>query len=669
MFQKILIANRGEIACRIAKTARRLGVKVAAVYSEADRNALHVQLADEAVFIGPAATSQSYLVIDKIIDAAKQTGAQAIHPGYGFLSENADFARRCQQEGLVFIGPSAETIETMGSKSAAKTLMEQSGVPIVPGYQDTDQATGRLEQEAKRIGYPVLLKASAGGGGKGMRLVENGADFTAALDSAKREALASFGDDRMLIEKFVPRARHVEVQVFGDQSGNIVHLFERDCSIQRRHQKVIEEAPAPNLPAAVRTHLYDAGVKAAQAVDYVGAGTVEFLYDGKDDVYFMEMNTRLQVEHPVTEQITGIDLVEWQLRIAAGEPLPRSQERISIQGHAMEARIYAEDPRNDFLPSTGTLSTLILPHHSTRIDSGVAKNDTVSPHYDPMIAKMTVHGATRDAAVSALAQALDETRIAGVETNTHLLSSIVAIPAFQRGEVSTRFIDDHEAELFNKPDDGFGPYLAAVLWLKAIRNPQGESSPWNELQGWRMNGPAEETHWLTIDNQPVLFKLITDGNGYVANIDRTATAAKRRAGTNLDAPLEIRFSGQCTANQGSLTLNGQTKKFDAAPHKNGLRLWYDGIPFDIAIANPLSPSAQGASAEGSLVAPMPGAIVSLLVTEGKDVAAGETLLVMEAMKMEHAIKAPQKGKVLAFRFQPGDQVKEGDLLVDFKEGS
>lgn len=449
MFNKILIANRGEIAVRVARTAKFMGVKTVAVYSDADQGAPHMRACDEAIHIGPAPATESYLRTDKILDAVKRTGAEAVHPGYGFLSENAEFADTLDKAGVTFIGPTADTIRAMGSKSAAKDLMEAAGVPTTPGYQGEDQSIAIFKKEAKRIGYPVLLKATAGGGGKGMRLVKQESELEEALSSAQREAKSAFGDDRFLIEKYISRARHVEVQIFGDGKGDVVHMFERDCSIQRRHQKVIEEAPAPNLPTHAREALLKAGVDAGRAVKYRGAGTVEFLYDEANEaVYFMEMNTRLQVEHPVSEMITGLDFVEWQLRIAAGEGLPLEQQAISESSHAFEARLYAENPAQNFAPSIGTLTTLHLPNNLARIDSGVEQNQEIAPYYDPMIAKIITFGPTREQALSAMRAALEKTRVAGLETNTSFLHALCASPSFIAGDVSTRFIDDHADSLF-----------------------------------------------------------------------------------------------------------------------------------------------------------------------------------------------------------------------------
>ncbi|HMV93968.1 MAG TPA: acetyl/propionyl/methylcrotonyl-CoA carboxylase subunit alpha, partial [Thauera aminoaromatica] len=502
MFDKILIANRGEIACRVIKTARRMGIKTVAVYSEADANARHVRLADEAVLIGPAAARESYLVIDKIIAAAKQTGAQAIHPGYGFLSENEDFCHACEREGIVFIGPPVSAIRAMGSKSEAKKLMEAAGVPLTPGYHGDDQDPAWLHQQADAIGYPVLIKAAAGGGGKGMRLVDRSEDFIDLLASCKREAISSFGDDHVLVEKYITKPRHIEIQVFGDTHGNVVYLFERDCSVQRRHQKVLEEAPAPGMTLERRAAMGKAAVDAAKAVGYVGAGTVEFIANQDGSFYFMEMNTRLQVEHPVTEMITGLDLVEWQLRVASGEKLPLAQEQLQIRGHALEARIYAEDPAKGFLPSTGKLVHLAPPAESlhVRVDTGVEEGDEISPHYDPMIAKLIVWDINRDRALARMLQALADYRVVGVANNIEFLSRLTACPAFAGADLDTGLIEREKAYLF--PADEAVP--AEVLQIAALaellrdaafadrRAARGAdpASPWHARDGWRMNATA-----------------------------------------------------------------------------------------------------------------------------------------------------------------------------------
>ncbi|RFB04486.1 acetyl-CoA carboxylase biotin carboxylase subunit [Parvularcula marina] len=664
MITKLLIANRGEIACRIARTAHRMGVRTVAVFSDADCNAPHVRLCDEAIHLGPAPAAESYLIAEKIIAAAKRTGADAIHPGYGFLSENADFAEAVEDAGIIFVGPTAETIRAMGSKSAAKDLMEEAGVPVTPGYQGEDQSLRTFRDAAERIGYPVLLKATAGGGGKGMRMVENAADLADTLDSARREAKSAFGDERFLIEKYVPHARHLEVQIFGDGKGNVVHMFERDCSVQRRHQKIIEEAPAPDLPPAVRAKLLEAGVNAGKAVNYRGAGTVEFLYDtgGQDggQVYFMEMNTRLQVEHPVSEMITGLDFVEWQLRIASGDGLPYRQEDIVELGHAFEARLYAEDASQNFAPSIGTLTTLHLPGGRARIDSGVEEGQTITPHYDPMIAKIITHGARRSIALNRLVMALEETRVAGLETNAPFLHRLAQHPKFARGEVSTRFIEHHGSELFDEPAPDAPVWAAAALFLRHV--PDAPAAP-----AFRLNRAAHEVLWLEHDGEPALFHLYQEEDGYRAVLEPDASAAARREGREAKPAQSFTFTGSRAANgEISLTVNGRRLTAKAARHGKGVRIWLGAEQFDIRLVDPLTGAQSEGSAEGSLTAPMPGIVTLLNAKPGDEIAAGASLLVMEAMKMEHSIKAPAAGVLKAYRFSPGDQVKEGDLLVEFE---
>ena len=668
MFKKILIANRGEIAVRVAKTARRLGVATVAVYSDADRNAPHVRACDESVHIGPSAAAESYLRADKIIDACKKTGAEAVHPGYGFLSENEAFADALEKAGLVFIGPTAKTIRAMGSKSAAKDLMEAAKVPTTPGYQGEDQSVATFKMEAKRIGYPVLLKATAGGGGKGMRMVEKEADLEDALKSAQREAKSAFGDDRFLIEKYVTRARHVEVQIFGDGKGGVVHIFERDCSVQRRHQKVIEEAPAPNLPAKTRAALLKAGVDAGKAVDYRGAGTVEFLYDaGNDAVYFMEMNTRLQVEHPVSEMITGLDFVEWQLRIAAGEGLPLTQEEVKEHGHAFEARLYAENPKQNFAPSIGTLTTLRLPAEIARIDSGVEEGQAITPYYDPMIAKIITHGASREEALGAMRAALSETRVAGLETNAAFLHALAAEKDFIKGEVSTKFINEHENSLFAAAPAGPKQWAAAALWKRGAAT--NTNDPWDSLTGFRLNRPRHEVMWIEHDGHAALLRLSKSDDGFNATLEPDASAAARREGREPVAPIRFSFSGAINGGDARITMDGDTFSAYAAPHLDRLRIWIGAAHWDIALPDPLAGISAHHSSEGSLTAPMPGVITLLSAKPGDAIEAGKPLLVMEAMKMEHAIKAPYDGVVKAYKFKAGDQVKDGDLLVEFEESA
>ena len=632
MFDKILIANRGEIACRIIKTARAMGVATVAVYSEADRNALHVQMADESVFIGPSPSTESYLLGDKIIQAALETGAEAIHPGYGFLSENAAFCRQCETNNLVFIGPPVESILAMGSKSAAKTIMADAGVPLVPGYHGEDQSPELILQAANNMGYPVLLKAAAGGGGKGMRAVYTEEEFDQALEAAKREARNSFNDDIMLVEKYLLKPRHVEIQVFCDSQGNGVYLFERDCSVQRRHQKVIEEAPAPGMSEALRQKMGEAAIKAAQAINYQGAGTVEFLLDAQGQFYFMEMNTRLQVEHPVTEMISGQDLVEWQLRVASGEPLPCSQEQLQINGHAFEARIYAEDPENDFLPATGRLNILRPPleNANVRVDTGVVEGDEVSIYYDPMIAKLVVWDLDRDRALQRLTEALSNYRIDGLTTNIGFLYNLATSQAFKNGDVDTGFIEEHHQEIFRlrDTDTDYGAPLAAAA-INSLRQQQAQvraqqsgepNSPWHLVNHWGL--PPSQLQ-LRLQNKEL--SLSPD-----SQTDLTGTK------------LVVTESG-----------------FDLFTAKG----FFQGseIGPDLGLD-----SEEGAAS--SLRAPMNGTLVSTMVEVGAKVHKGDTLLVMEAMKMEHSIEAPSDGLVTEFYFQAGDLVDGGAELLSF-EGS
>ncbi|WOI54558.1 acetyl/propionyl/methylcrotonyl-CoA carboxylase subunit alpha [Parvularcula sp. LCG005] len=658
MFKSLLIANRGEIAVRVAKTAKRMGLRTIAVYSDIDIGARHTLACDEAVALGGATAAESYLVQSKIIDAAKRTGAEAIHPGYGFLSENAEFAEAVEAAGLIFVGPTAETIRAMGSKSAAKDMMERAGVPITPGYQGDDQSAEAFSAAAEKIGYPVLLKASAGGGGKGMRLVREQREMADALAAAKREAKSAFGDDFFLMEKYIETARHVEVQIFGDGRGDVVHVFERDCSLQRRHQKVIEEAPAPNLPASVRKRLLDAGVNAGKAVDYRGAGTVEFLYDGADDFYFMEMNTRLQVEHPVSEMISGLDFVEWQLRIAADEGLPAAQNDITENGHAFEARIYAENPYNDFSPSTGFLDSVHLPHHVARVDHGVEEGQEVSPYYDPMIAKIITHAGSRGAALGQMRQALLATRIAGLETNTRFLHDLAAADDFIREKVNTRFIEDH-AQLLSGP--GTVPDMAMIAAAIA-QQPAFFADP---TKGFRLNAPSKLVLWLEGNGTTDLCRFEYRSGDWTMSVEPGATAANRREGQQNGAARSVTFQIlQQSDDMLRLRMGDRDRTAHVAKGDAGVRVWIDADHWDIAHPNPLVPAAdQGASA-GSLTAPMPGLITLLVAEEGASVAAGDALLVMEAMKMEHTIRAPADGVVKAFRFAVGDQVKEGDFLVE-----
>jgi len=664
MFRKILIANRGEIACRIQRTAKRLGVETVAVYSDADANALHVRLADEALGIGPAPAKESYLRGAAIIAAARRAGAQAVHPGYGFLSENAEFAEQCTQAGLVFIGPPATAIRAMGSKSAAKALMHKASVPLVPGYHGPDQAPEVLQQAADDIGYPVLIKASAGGGGKGMRRVDRAADFAAALASCRREAAASFGNEQVLIEKYLLQPRHIEIQIFADSHGNALHLFERDCSVQRRHQKVLEEAPAPGMDAARRAKMGAAALAAARAVGYVGAGTVEFIVEPGGSFYFMEMNTRLQVEHPVTEMITGLDLVEWQLRVACGEALPLRQDQLSIHGHAIEARIYAEDPARDFLPATGRLVHLLtpLPSASLRIDAGVEQGDEITPYYDPMIAKLVAWGETREAARVRLAQALQDFQIVGLSNNLQFLSRLIATPAFASADLDTTLIEREHARLFGSapavPDEMLAIAALRIIGqdYQAARRGAG-AAVWRSSDSWRLNAPAERR---------LYFRVL--GQGPAEEPDRVVTVSATAAGFQMQfAGATLQASCSVTEN-GTLRVTLNKRTFDANAVIQGARceVFAHGEHFSFEHADPLAHVGVEAIAAGGVRALMPGRVVALLVRPGTRVAKGEPLLILEAMKMEQSLCAPADGECVAFNVAVGEQVTEGAELIEFK---
>ncbi|CAN5160725.1 acetyl/propionyl/methylcrotonyl-CoA carboxylase subunit alpha [soil metagenome] len=627
MFSSVLIANRGEIACRIARTARRLGLRVIAVHSEADRNALHVRSADEAYEIGPAPARESYLAMDRILDVAGRAKADCIHPGYGFLSENPAFAEACAAAGIVFVGPPASAIRAMGHKDAAKRLMIAADVPVVPGYQGEAQDLATLESAAGEAGYPVMIKAVAGGGGKGMRKVEIGADFGGALDSCRREAAAAFGDDRVLIEKFIENPRHIEMQVIGDNHGNCIHLFERDCSLQRRHQKVIEEAAAPGMRAEIREEMGRAAVSAATAVGYSGAGTVEFIASPDGRFYFMEMNTRLQVEHPVTEMITGLDLVEMQFRVASGERLAIAQNDVAINGHAIEARLYAENPEAGFLPQTGTLHVVKWPaaRPGLRIDTGVEQGAEISPYYDPMIAKVIVHAGTRDEACDGLRATLDNTVILGLRTNLGFLAAILGHPQFRAGDISTGFIDTHLSELISATSSDNLAFAAAAAWVGREKT----GPPWS-LSGL----PRKDFHYVTIDE--VSYVIESDASG-ILDLSRENI---RLAARNAAAPDAAHFD---TATQTLfITLHGR----------------HAAIRADDLLARPPA-AADGAA---SVRAPMPGRVARIMVTAGDAIAAGQPLLVLEAMKMEHTLKAGIAGTVAQLSVTAGAQVKEGDIL-------
>ena len=664
MFDKILIANRGEIACRIARTARRLGVRTVAVYSDADAGALHVEMCDEAYRIGPPAPRESYLDGEAIIAVAKRASAQAIHPGYGFLSENEGFATACAKAGVVFIGPPASAIAAMGSKAAAKRIMGAANVPLVPGYHGDDQRLEVLAREAANIGYPVLIKATAGGGGKGMKIVEHASAFAEALASARREAKSSFGDERVLLEKYLTSPRHIEIQIFADAHGNVVHLFERDCSVQRRHQKVLEEAPAPGMTAERRRAMGDAAIAASRAIGYVGAGTVEFIAEQDGTFYFMEMNTRLQVEHPVTEMITGLDLVEWQLRVAAGEKLPAAQRDITMHGHAIEARIYAEDPERGFLPSIGTLVHLVAPRvdANVRVDTGVREGDTISPHYDPMIAKLVAHGDDRPTALRRLGEALAEYEIAGVATNVALLERVVAHHAFASGRIDTGLIARHHAELFPSPPPLSERVLIAAalhetLALEARRTAQATASrdahsPWHAVDPW---WPNSDAHAITLTfadaSERVDVEVRVASNGY-----RIAFRGHEREARVL-----------CRGRRLAIVAGDREVSASVVAIGDERHVFVGGERRRLSLIDPLAHAGEETVHGGHLTAPMSGTVVAVMVKSGDRVAKGAPLIVLEAMKMEHTIVAPSDGVVNVVNFRIGDRVGEGADLVDVED--
>ena len=667
MFNKILIANRGEIACRVAATARRMGVKTVAVYSDADARAKHVAACDEAVHIGASSPKESYLRWERIIEAAKATGAQAIHPGYGFLSENEDFAQACQAAGLVFIGPPASAIKDMGLKAESKRLMEAANVPLVPGYHGANQDAALLKAEADRIGYPVLIKASAGGGGKGMRAVERTEDFDAALASCKREAINSFGDDAVLIEKYVQRPRHIEIQVFGDTHGNCVYLFERDCSVQRRHQKVLEEAPAPGMTESLRRQMGEAAVAAARAVHYVGAGTVEFIveqpggYERPDEMkfYFMEMNTRLQVEHPVTEAITGLDLVEWQLRVAAGEPLPLAQEDLRIHGHAIEARICAENPDNQFLPATGQLAVYRKPactsfeRGAVRVDDGVREGDAISPFYDSMVAKLIVHGDTREQALARLDEALAQTHIVGLATNVQFLRMVARTDSFAKANLDTALIPREEAVLFQQERVGLPLAAAAAVAQTLLRERATEGAdPFSRRDGWRSHGLVERRFEFDFNGAHAKASLayLHDGGLRLTVGEGAQAVSGPLAFQPVAGGIELQYAGERT--RAAVYAMGETD-----------HVFMPRGATQIVAIDLLAHAGEDQSEGGRLTAPMPGKVVSFAVQAGDKVSKGQPLAVMEAMKMEHTIAAPVDGVVQELLYAPGDQVAEGAELL------
>ncbi|MBR0648220.1 biotin/lipoyl-binding protein [Roseomonas terrae] len=649
MFRRLLIANRGEIACRIMRTAQRMGIHCIAVFSEADAQALHVALADEAHAIGPAPARDSYLRGDRILEVARNAGADAIHPGYGFLSENAAFAEACEAAGIVFVGPPAAAIRAMGSKAESKALMVASGVPVVPGYHGDDQSDGYLAAEAARIGFPILIKASAGGGGKGMRPVFAAPDFAAELAGARREAKAAFGDDRVLLERYLQKPRHVEVQVFADAHGRIVHLHTRDCSVQRRHQKVLEEAPAPDLSAALRDRLHQAAIAAAHAVGYVNAGTVEFIVEG-DDAFFMEMNTRLQVEHPVTEMVTGLDLVEWQLRVAAGQALPDHWPP-DAEGHAVEVRLYAEDPDHDFRPSIGMLQRFFGPPQSgsIRVDTGVRDRDAITPHYDPMIAKIIAAGADRGEALERLAAALADTQLRGLTTNLPFLRRLVSHPAMRAAELDTGFIARHAAELIPPPKEAPAVVLAgfAVVYLARMRFDAAGASPWSQCRGFRLFGAAEELLLLR-DAVRLRRVLVRDRRG------RMEAVIDDGPPLPIDADLShgLRACVDGVWHPLPFTLEGDV-----------IDLTFAGEDYALHLVDPYAQRGGEAAVDGRLSAPIPGRVVQVLVQVGDHVARGQVVAILEAMKTELRIAAPADGVVAHIGCAAGDSIEEGTEIV------
>ncbi|XP_030227993.1 methylcrotonoyl-CoA carboxylase subunit alpha, mitochondrial [Gadus morhua] len=667
--EKVLIANRGEIACRVMRTAKRMGVRSVAVYSEADKHSMHVAMADEAYHIGPAASQQSYLSMEKVLEVAKRSGAHAVHPGYGFLSENTEFAEACKQEGIIFIGPPSSAIRDMGIKSTSKYIMAAAGVPIIGGYHGEDQSDERLQAEAVQIGYPVMIKAVRGGGGKGMRIARTDADFLEQLESARREARKSFNDDVMLVEKFVEDPRHVEVQVFGDQHGNVVYLFERDCSVQRRHQKIIEEAPGPGISAEVRRKLGEAAVKAAKAVNYVGAGTVEFIMDAQHNFYFMEMNTRLQVEHPVSEMITGTDLVEWQLRVAAGECLPLLQDDIVLSGHSFEARIYAEDPNNDFMPGAGPLLHLSTPPEEaeTRIETGVREGDEVSAHYDPMIAKLVVWGRDRSSALKKLRYCLRQYNIVGLHTNIDFLLSLSAHPEFEAGNVTTSFIPQHYAQLF----PAAAPLAGATLCQAALglllrersltqeftRSSADPCSPFGSSSGRRFNILYNRNMTLQVGDKKV---------------DVAVTYNKEGSYTMQIGEELYHVTGEVESEGGASFLHCSVNGVESRPKlvivDNTVHLF--SMEGSAAVSVPVPKylaAVSGSGAQGGAVAPMTGTIEKVMVKVGDQVSAGDPLMVMNAMKMEHTIRAPKAGVIKKVFFKEGSQASRHAPLVEMEE--
>ncbi len=651
MLQRLLIANRGEIACRIQRTCRELGIETVAVFSEVDRHLPHVQQADLSVCLGAAEARDSYLSVERIIDAARRTGAQAIHPGYGFLSENAAFAEACSQAGITFIGPPAECIRLMGDKAAARREMAQSGVPVLPGYDGNEAGDERLEQEAARVGYPLLIKAVAGGGGKGMRIVHSSEEFSEALEAARREATGAFGDARMLLERYLARARHVEVQVFADEHDNAVYLFERDCSVQRRHQKIVEEAPAPGVDAALRKQLGEAAVRAARAIGYRGAGTVEFLLAPDGEFFFMEMNTRLQVEHPVTELVTGEDLVAWQLRVASGEPLPRAQQELRLEGHAMEVRLYAENPLRSFMPSSGTLAVQEWPQQTgVRIDSGFNPGNPVTRHYDPMLAKVIAHGKDREQARLRLIRALEHTLIGGIQHNTGFLADLLAHPRFAAAELSTRFLEDYPEAGQHEPAARDTLFCAAALFWREQLLGKAWQDPWQRNDGWRGALPPRFTGRLALDDDTATLSVRAEGGeAFEVTLEREPrtltwhpTAGGGVIATEEDSALAVQ--GRIVGDELYLFVRGHSYRFKLQPPALALAHAKRSDPF---------------------AAPMSGTLVACHAGVGQRVEAGDAVVTMEAMKMEHTLRAPAPGIVTALPWTVGDTVTEGTPLAEF----
>jgi 3-methylcrotonyl-CoA carboxylase alpha subunit len=658
MFKKILIANRGEIACRVMATARKLGVKTVAVYSDADARAKHVAMADEAYRIGPAPAAESYLKTDKIIEVCRLSGAEAVHPGYGFLSENPDFVDALEQAGITFIGSSAKSIRAMGLKDAAKALMVEAGVPVVPGYHGENQEPEFLKDQANQIGYPVLIKARAGGGGKGMRRVDDPADFLQALSGAQREGEASFGDGQVLIEKYLTKPRHIEIQVFGDNHGNAVHLFERDCSLQRRHQKVIEEAPAPGMPEEMRQAMGDAAVKAAKAIDYSGAGTIEFITDVSDGLkadqfYFMEMNTRLQVEHPVTEMITGEDLVAWQLHVASGGTLPKTQDQLSFKGWAFEARLYAEDAPKGFLPAIGTLEHLALPEDGARVDSGVRSGDDITPFYDPMIAKVIVHGPTREAALGRLLSSLEATEVAGCVTNAGFLAALCRHEGFSIGEVDTGLIDRDLQDLIEEPEIPADAIALAALTALGLTKHANGNDPFETLAGWRIWSASRQFALLEFGGEKSDVEVHALGNQRFAV--HLATGVREYELVNV---AENALIFDC---------EGHRARAVVVKGNKALTVFLGGNAFPINLPDMLSADDEASGAGDQLIAPMPGLVKVLSVKAGEAVTKDQPLIILEAMKMEHTLKAPRDGVVGEVLAQEGEQVTDGTVLLALAE--